>query len=521
MEKKKVKLFSAIALVALALLVVGATYAYFQNQYGAASNADVKVTTYTTDVLTFETGDGISITADQENFAQGKGNQTGSTYASALLKANNKTNTATEHYYMYLNITTNSFKYTIDENTPEIIMTVTDSEGNEITSVDGLTYVTAQDASGVSITGFDITTKDGLVTIFNNREITASPNTEEKWNITITFVNYDKDQTKNAGESMSSKIIIQKGQLTLSDYVIVQYTGIQGENNLYHHDGTLTNGINDGSYRYAGASDMVNNFVCFGSDAETCPTDNLYRIIGVFGNQVKLIKYDYATSSLLGTDGDYYGTYSSGTSCYYWNKNATTDSEKNTWSLSLLNKTNLNTNFINNIGSTWVSKIATTTWKVGGNTWENVANTVPPTAYQNEIANPDPTSTSKTGEKEYSAKIGLMYVSDYAFAAAPSAWTRKLAYYSGNGYSNDAVTSVNWMYMGHHEWTISRISGMSGASGASEIAGYGYAFDVYNWGCVNYNYVGGEHAVRPTFYLLASVNFAGGDGSQNLPFRLS
>ena len=38
MEKKKIELFSAIALVALALLIVGATYAYFQNQYGSASN---------------------------------------------------------------------------------------------------------------------------------------------------------------------------------------------------------------------------------------------------------------------------------------------------------------------------------------------------------------------------------------------------------------------------------------------------------------------------------------------------
>ena len=56
MEKKKVKLFSALALVALALLVVGATYAYFQNQYGSASNANVKVTTYTTDMLTFWNG---------------------------------------------------------------------------------------------------------------------------------------------------------------------------------------------------------------------------------------------------------------------------------------------------------------------------------------------------------------------------------------------------------------------------------------------------------------------------------
>ncbi len=39
---------------------------------------------------------------------------------------------------------------------------------------------------------------------------------------------------------------------------------------------------------------------------------------------------------------------------------------------SLLNKTNLNTNFINNIGTEWANKIATTTWKVGGNTYSNI-----------------------------------------------------------------------------------------------------------------------------------------------------
>mgnify|MGYP004462567865 CR=1 FL=1 len=72
-----------VALIILVILVVVSTYAYFQNQYGSASNANVKVITYTTDVLTFETGEVINITADQETFAQGKGNRTGSTYTSS------------------------------------------------------------------------------------------------------------------------------------------------------------------------------------------------------------------------------------------------------------------------------------------------------------------------------------------------------------------------------------------------------------------------------------------------------
>lgn len=49
--------------------------------------------------------------------------------------------------------------------------------------------------------------------------------------------------------------------------------------------------------------------MCFASDAEVCPDDNLYRIIGVFENNVKLIKYDYANSNLIETDGDYNSYY--------------------------------------------------------------------------------------------------------------------------------------------------------------------------------------------------------------------
>ena len=109
MEKKKAVIYSTVALIALVILVVGATYAYFQNQYGSASNADVNVTTYTTDVLTFETGDAISLYADQTSFGQEKGSLSGETFAKATLVANNKTNEATDNYYVYFNIENNTF----------------------------------------------------------------------------------------------------------------------------------------------------------------------------------------------------------------------------------------------------------------------------------------------------------------------------------------------------------------------------------------------------------------------------
>ena len=594
MESKKTKIISIVSLVALALTVVTATYAYFQAQTGEGSQTDIKINANTVDTFTFETGSAMSLSLDQTSFASGAGNITGSTYASALLTANNKTNTATEHYYLYLNIEDNTFIYSINESTPEIIMTVTDSSGNEVTNISTLNHVIVTGANGAQVSGYDITNKNGLITLFNNREIMTTSSKEEKWNITITFVNYDASQNANAGKSMSAKMIIQKEKINLlADYVKSLYTGIQGNNGIYYHDANLTNGAGDNSYRYAGGDcvlteagkatgatmmigynntvttalidfycngtkqyvgytcsasqthyylikgdttqyqtyketlnkavekgyltkDNVKNFVCFGSTASTCPTENLYRIIGVFGNNVKLIKWDYAKSSLLGTDGDFSRKYSyffsgeqgespTSKSLYYWNNST----RKNTWSESNLNKVNLNTNFINNIGSEWTQKIATTTWKVGGNTYANIRDVVPATAYQNEIVNPVTTNTTDN-KTEYTAKIGLMYVSDYYYAASPSAWTLV-----GNN-SSDATKDYrfskgeNWLYGGGWDWTISRIAGYSGS-----------AFSVAYTGNVGDSDVNIGDGVRPSFNLLSSITYISGDGTQNSPIRIS
>ena len=300
--------------------------------------------------------------------------------------------------------------------------------------------------------------------------------------------------------------------LTLATYVKSLYTGTQGDNNIYYHDSSLTNGAGDSSYRYSGAN--PNNYVCFGSNESTCPTDNLYRIIGVFGNNVKLIKYDYATSALLGTDGNYQGTGTPNSSyykgslttinTYYWNNST----KKNTWSESLLNKTNLNTNFINNIGTEWANKIATTTWKVGGNTYANIRDVIPATAYQNEIVNPVTTNTTDNAT-EYSAKIGLMYVSDYGFGADPSAWTTTLYNYDGS-VNGSTIRSLNWMHMGYYDWTLSRLADNSDS-----------AFRVYDDGHVSHNRVYLHDAVRPSFNLESSITYVSGDGTQNSPIIIN
>ncbi len=338
------------------------------------------------------------------------------------------------------------------------------------------------------------------------------------------FLDGDVADNSTMGKTFKAGVAVKSYEreadpTSLADYVKSLYTGTQGTNNIYYHDSSLTNGAGDNSYRFAGASDKVNNYVCFGSTQSPCPADNLYRIIGVFGDKVKLIKSDYATSALLGADGDYKEKYSQNSSnykgnnlaniaAYTWNyKNNTTINNgygSNTWSTSLLNKTNLNKNFITNIGADWAAKIADTTWKVGGNTGANIYSQPAKTAYQNEIVSPVTTNTTDNATT-FSAKVGLMYASDYGFAAAPSAWTANLSSYNG-----EAIKNVNWMYMGLVEWTISRI-----AYDAYNV------FYVTNTGYVYYLNARSAYGVRPVFYLSSSVNYASGSGTAADPILVN
>ena len=537
-NKRKAITLSIVAIITLITLIIGATYAYFQVAGDSSKSTDVNVTTYTSDLLTFEMGSDIAIYATQTSFGSGKGNATGSTFAKAILTANSKTNKSTKRYFMYLNISENTFTYTQNEDTPELLLKVTDASGNEITSVTGLEHKTVTDAKGESISGFDITTKSGLVTLLNFREITASPTKTDEWNVTVTLVNYNANQNGNTEKSFNAKLMIQEdiipqivsdiceGGASLATCITaLAHKSTSSFTNIYHHDSSLANGAGDNSYRYAGAN--PNNYVCFGSEASTCSTDNLYRIIGVFGDNyhgvtgkqlVKLIKYDYATSALLGIDGDYNGSYSPSEygveetyqgsltklDYYYWNN----DTSTNTWSESLLNKTNLNTNFINIIGSNWSKKIATTTWKVGGNAYANIRYVVPATAYQNEVVNPATNTTDNA--TTYSAKIGLMYASDYGFCAVPEAWTTTLYNYDGS-VNGATIRSQNWMHMGNYEWTISRVSDISN-----------YAFRVRSAGRVGSHGVSEYfHGVRPTFFLEPTVTYVSGTGTQSDPIIIN
>ncbi len=509
-----------VIVVSCLLLVIAGTFAYFVAKIGSGAQGDVKINANSMDDLKFEVNKDINLSIDQYNFASGAGNLSDEATAKAMLKANSTKNTATYNYYVYFNVTTNTYVYSTTDNKPEIVLTITDPNGAEVTSIDGLTYVNATNADGTIVKGFDITTYKGLLEVANNHEITSNSSTNytnQEWNFKVTFINLDTNQLANEDKSLKGEVLIQKDEkkISLAQYVISQYTGTQGANNLYLHDSTLENGAKDNSYRYAGSSDTTNNYVCFGYDSQdgTCPTDNLYRIIGVFDGEVKLIKYDYAKSTLLGTDGDYYQTYQANgwsdtnkgqnskteIGAYYWNRNGT-----NTWSESQLNTVNLNKNYINNIGTKWSEKISDHTWKVGGNTWSNIAEQTAPNTYQNEINSP---ATNKT----VTAKVGLMYVSDYMYAVPQDKWN---LYGYNNNSSRDyrAAIGVNWMYMGLLEWTLAPGAGSSNIAFGVDSSGVACYADVRHNGVGNDSF-----GVRPVLYLKSTIGYGGGSGTAAKP----
>ena len=261
----------------------------------------------------------------------------------------------------------------------------------------------------------------------------------------------------------------------LNDCVVSAYKELGDMSNIYYHDSNLTNGEGDNSYRFAGAN--PNNYVCFGSRDATCSDDKLYRIIGVFGDNnhgltgQRLVKVIKNTS--IGNIA--------------WNTNASND-----WANASLNTT-LNSTFKTEKLSGFEDKIAEVTWKVSGFN-SGIVNAK--SFYTMEIANATKINT---------AKIGLMYPSEYGFAALQDFWTTNLTNY------DSAAKNKDWLYLNRTEWTLSPYS-----------SGTNCAWNLLSSGVIgNYYYVTNTCAVRPSFFLISSVQYVSGSGTSTDPIRIN
>ncbi len=283
--------------------------------------------------------------------------------------------------------------------------------------------------------------------------------------------------------------------LTLATYVKSLYTGTQGDNNIYYHDSTLANGAGDNSYRYAGASETTNNYVCFGSTESPCPTDNLYRIIGVFNGKVKLVKYNDI------------GTFD--TSKY----NATSFADTEAYNA-------LNSTFIDTFDIRWKNMISTENWISGIVSSSSVSKL----NFKNNNTNVKFLAGSATSpltinwytaknwyivesgaEHKLSMKIGTISISELRYAMNSSNWNLS------------TLDNTSWLYYSKNEafylfecFTDNTISDTMGYYMTTDGILYAYISPTK---ISPLEYI--TTYVRPSFYLVSSVLYKSGIGTSS------
>ena len=269
-----------------------------------------------------------------------------------------------------------------------------------------------------------------------------------------------------------------------------------------------------------------NNTYCV---VETIPkgTPILYRIIGVFGDKIKVIRnesigeysWDTSASTVNGGSGinewsgadlmkllnPGYDSESIGGSLWYNSASGTCYSERSNATTSCdFTITGLSDNVKN--------KIAEVTWNLGG--WNN-SEVYPNQIYEyergtNVISSPRDGITRTTS---WTGKVALAYPSDYGYAADLTHCSQTLYNYdsSTNSY---ACRSNNWLYNSATQWllTPSSLNAFDPwyvHSAGGVILGDG-AFMVCS-----------AFGVRPVLYLNSELVIESGSGTESDPYRIS
>ena len=357
--------------------------------------------------------------------------------------------------------------FNYQNNNDKAIYESSSTSNNKIVSSNALTmmYETEAGSGEYQVTSDTTWPQEGYV--FNEQLSACENGSELSWD--------DENNRVIVSTSVSDKCYVYFDVYApiFSDYIINDIYIEDGVNGLYYHDGVGTYGTleaGDYSYRFAGAN--PNNYVCFGSDEETCPAENLYRIIGVFNGQVKLIK---AIS---------YGEYS-------WGDNENI----NEWNTDIKPDiyTTLNNLFYNSLEIEWQDLISLHDYNVEGMSQNDSFGVKQ--YYDAEIKN-------NNGYNQ-NMKIGLMYVTDYGYAASPEAWTIEMFNY-------DDSKNLNWL-SGITEWTISR---------RADVTGYTFRIDESGYVRGDY-YVAFAFSIRPSFYLNSDVEiYEGHAGTVSDPYGI-
>ena len=231
-----------------------------------------------------------------------------------------------------------------------------------------------------------------------------------------------------------------------------------------------------GDIRYYGAN--PNNYVTFNNE--------LWRIIGVIDGKIKIIRNE--------SIGD-----------MQWNSTSNTN-----WNNASL-KSYLNGDYYNSIDGTYKNMISEETYYLGGPTGNNYQTLTASGYYNSERDSTQVYSGNPASTKQY---IGLMYPSDYGYAAGSSCLSTALYMYTN--YSASDCKNKDYLSRSLIEWLQSPNASFSSFVSFLDGTGrvYGYSNDGTALGHRNY-------AVRPVLYLTSKTQITGGDGSQSKPYILS
>ena len=244
----------------------------------------------------------------------------------------------------------------------------------------------------------------------------------------------------------------------------------------------------------------------------------LYRIIGVFDNMLKVIAVNPISANGLSWDtsdssvNDGYGIneWTQADLMKLLNPGYENDTVNNSlyWtggSGTCFNGSNNATKTCNFTGNGLTdnvkNKIATATWYLGGFNTNAIYSNI---AYANErgtthVENP---IDGVTRQNIWTGKVGLIYPSDYGYAANFNNCSVAFNYYS-----NSDCTNNNWLYINRNYWTLSPSSGTQ--------HGVWYVVSAFYYDGAGYG--GG---VRPAFYLNSEVSIASGTGTSADPYIL-
>lgn len=202
MDKKFQKSILIIYIITLVISVIGATYAYFTVIKVNYYSPEGEIKAATSEVISFRISKDLNIVANQYNFQEGMSSLTTDSTVTAYMRFDGGTRVVKHKYDVILNIDSNDFEYTTLEESPELVLTVTDPNGNQVTSIEGLEYNN----------GFDITDKTGKYYIAKEYPLETAGEVTQDWQVVVTFVNLEAIQDANFNKTLTGHVMIERSE---------------------------------------------------------------------------------------------------------------------------------------------------------------------------------------------------------------------------------------------------------------------------------------------------------------------